>query len=69
MEQNHVKSFAEARKNLVERRSALIKSLSFAHQEAQMEAHVDLIIRIQNGLDVIDRAIAEEQIEAGAQPA
>jgi hypothetical protein len=57
MEQSH---YAQARKHLVERRSSLIKSLSFAHQDEQMEAHIDLIVRIQSVIDVIDRAATEE---------
>lgn len=51
---------AAARKHLVERRSALIKSLTFAQQDEQLEAHMDLIMRIQSVIDVIDR-IAREQ--------
>jgi len=51
---------AAARKHLVERRSALIKSIIFAQQDEQMEAHIDLIMKIQSVLDVIDRVIEEE---------
>ena len=51
---------AAARKHLVERRSALIKSLGFAQQEEQLEAHMDLIVRLQSVIDVIDRVAAEE---------
>ena len=53
---------AAARKLLVERRSALIKSLSFAHQEEQMEAHMDLIVRLQSVIDVIDRVLREKSV-------
>lgn len=53
---------AVARKLLVERRSALIKSLSFAHQEEQMEAHMDLLVRLQGAIDVIDRVEREEAV-------
>jgi hypothetical protein len=51
---------AAARKHLVERRAALIKSLIFAQQDEQMEAHIGLIVRIQSALDIIDRVAAEE---------
>jgi hypothetical protein len=37
---------AAARKYLVERRSALIKSLGFAQQKELMEAHVDMLVRL-----------------------
>ncbi len=38
---------AAARRLLVERRRGLIKSLGFAHQDEQLEAHMDLIVRFQ----------------------
>jgi hypothetical protein len=57
MEKNN---YAEARKHLVERRSALIKSLALSHQDEQMEAHIGLIVRIQSVIDVIDRVSNEE---------
>jgi hypothetical protein len=53
---------AAARKHLVERRRALIKSLSFAQQDEQLEAHMDLIVRIQAVIDVIDRVLREEAV-------
>ena len=55
--------YAEARKHLVERRTGLIKSLGLSHLDEQMEAHIDLIVRIQSVIDVIDRA-AKEEIES-----
>lgn len=51
-----------ARTHLVERRAALIKSLSFAQQDEQLEAHMGLIVRIQAVLDVIDRVAREERV-------
>ena len=53
-------TIAAARRHLVERRSALIKSLGLAQQEEQLEAHMDLIVRLQSVIDVIDRIAAEE---------
>lgn len=55
-------SVAAARKYLVERRSALIKSVSFAQQDEQLEAHMDLIVRIQAVIDVIDRVTRNEAV-------
>ncbi len=46
---------AEARRHLVERRNALIRSLGFAGQDEQMEAHMALILKLQSVIDVIDR--------------
>jgi len=50
----------EARKHLVERRSGLIRSLALSQQSEQMEAHMDLIIRVQKVIEVIDSIDREE---------
>ena len=55
---------AGARKHLVERRNALIKSLGLSSQNELMEAHMDLIVRIQKVIEVVDGVIEEE---AGSQ--
>ncbi len=55
---------AEARKHLVERRNALIKSMGLSSQNELMEAHMDLIVRIQKVIEVVDGVIEEE---AGSQ--
>jgi len=47
--------YSEARRHLIERRTGLIKSLARAYQDEQMEAHIDLILRLQGVIDVIDR--------------
>jgi len=51
--------YADARKQLVDRRDGLIKALghSFGGTE-QMEAHIDLIVRVQGVIDVIDKIAA-----------
>ena len=51
---------AAARRLLVERRRGLIKSLGFAQQDEQLEAHMDLIVRLQAVIDVIDRVAHED---------
>ena len=53
---------AAARRLLVERRRGLIKSPGFAQQDEQLEAHMDLIVRIQAVIDVIDRVTREEVV-------
>ena len=50
----------EARKHLVERRDGLIRSVALSRESEQMEAHMDLITRIQKVIDVIDRIDREE---------
>jgi hypothetical protein len=52
--------YALARKHLAERRNGLIKSLGLSYQDEQMEAHIDLIVRIQVVIDIIDRVAKEE---------
>jgi len=53
---------AAARKHLAERRTALIKSLSYAQQDEQLEAHMGLIVRLQEVIDIIDRVAHEEPL-------
>jgi hypothetical protein len=60
-EQMQKNESAEARKLLVERRSGLIRSLRLSQQSEEMEAHMDLIVRVQQVIDVIDRIDREEQ--------
>jgi len=50
---------AAALKHLIERRDALIKSLIFAQQDEQLEAHMDLILRIQRVIEIIERLTRE----------
>jgi hypothetical protein len=52
--------YSEARRQLVERRTGLIKALARAYHDEQMEAHIDLILRLQSVIDVIDRVAAAE---------
>lgn len=59
---NKTNPVAAARAHLVERRAALIKSLSFAQQDEQLEAHMDLIVRIQAVLDVIELVAREQAV-------
>lgn len=44
------------------KKERLIKSLCFAQQDEQFKAHMDLIVRIQTVLDVIDRVAREEEV-------
>lgn len=59
--QDRVKNCHAARQNLVEHRSSLITAMSHSQQHDQTEAHIDLIIRIQSAIDVIDKAIDDEK--------
>jgi hypothetical protein len=61
MEQTQLQTFTHARNLLAERRSALIKAVARSTQLEQIEAHIGLIVRIQNAMDVVDKAISDEQ--------
>jgi len=51
--------YADARKQLVDRRDGLIKALGHSlGGTEQMEAHIDLIVRVQGVIDVIDKIAA-----------
>jgi hypothetical protein len=45
----------EARRQMVEQRHLVIRSLAAGHSREQMEAHLDMIVKIQNAIDIIDR--------------
>jgi hypothetical protein len=63
MDPSRLKSFQAARQRLVEQRHALIKSLGSTFQAEQSEAHINLLIRVQKAIEVVDKAIDEEQSE------
>src|SRR4051794_7143679 len=56
-DQGHLKTFHAARKHLAEQRGSLIKAIGLGYQREQTEAHINLVIKIQNAIDVIDKAI------------
>jgi hypothetical protein len=58
----------EARKQMIEQRQIMIKSLAAGHSREQMEAHLDMIVKIQRALDVIDH-VRREQDCIGHDPA
>jgi len=53
---------------LVERRRGLIKSLGFAQQDEQLEAHMDLIVRLQAVIEGRARRRRCAMIERRAYP-
>jgi hypothetical protein len=50
-----------ARDELAKRRLTLITSLTHTSGFEQTQAHVDLLIRIQNAIEVIDKVATEER--------
>jgi hypothetical protein len=60
MEQDPGRQLSEARKQMVERRRLVIRSLGSGHDHEQMEAHINMMIKIQSAIDVIDRVAHDE---------
>ena len=61
MEQDPTRQLAEARKQMVTQRRLLIRLLGSGHDREQMEAHINMMVKIQNAIDVIDRVTQEER--------
>jgi hypothetical protein len=56
MAQNNAKNWEAARMQLVERRQAIIDALAEGYAKAQSENHVDFLVRVQAGIDALDKA-------------
>jgi hypothetical protein len=56
---------SEAREQLVEQRRLVIKAIAAGHSREQMEAHLNMIVKLQNAIDVIDRVSGEGRSAAG----
>jgi len=61
MEHSDAAIFGEARRRLVEQRRTLIKAIAGDLPREQTAAHINLVIRIQSAIDVVDRAIEDEK--------
>jgi hypothetical protein len=61
MEQDVGKLLSEARKQMVEQRRLVIRSLGSDHDRDQIDAHINMMMKIQSAIDVIDRVIDEER--------
>jgi hypothetical protein len=63
----------EARRQMVEQRHLVVRSLAAGHSREQMEAHLEMIVKIQRAIDVIDRMSRERDgignDEANGRPA
>ena len=60
MEQDTRKYLVDARKKMVEQRRIVIRSLAGQGRE-QLEAHINMMLKIQNAIDVIDRVSRDER--------
>lgn len=59
MEHESAWYLAEARRKMVEHRLSLIKALAGSQGREQSEAHINMIAKVQDAIDVIDRARTE----------
>jgi len=53
----------KAHANLVEQRRSIIEALAKGYQSGQTENHIELLLKIQNGIDVLDTLMAEAEEE------
>jgi hypothetical protein len=61
MEQDPGRILSEARRLMVEHRRSVIKTLASGYDREQMEAHINMILKIQSAIDVIDRVSQDER--------
>jgi hypothetical protein len=62
MDEDPGRVLSEARRQMVEQRRLVIKTLAGSHDREQMEAHINMMMKIQNAIDVLDRVSHEEHI-------
>jgi hypothetical protein len=65
LERDHGWYEGEARRQMVEQRHLLVESLAAGHSREQIEAHLSMIVKIQNAIGVIDRVSRERHGNAG----
>jgi hypothetical protein len=53
----------KARAQLVEQRDSIIEALAKGYQAGQTENHIELLLKIQSGIDVLDSLMAEDEDE------
>jgi len=52
---------SEAMDQLVEQRGLLIKAIAAGRSREQLEAHLNMIVKLQSAIDVIDRVTHEQR--------
>jgi hypothetical protein len=53
----------KARAQLVDQRDSIIEALAKGYQAGQTENHIELLLKIQSGIDVLDSLMAEDEDE------
>jgi hypothetical protein len=59
---------SEAMDQLVEQRGLLIKAIATGRSREQLEAHLNMIVKLQSAIDVIDRTSHQERARGHAGP-
>jgi hypothetical protein len=62
------KNLSDARKQMVEQRRLVIKSLALGSDREQLDAHLNLMMKIQKAIDVIDRVVRDERASRNQSP-
>jgi hypothetical protein len=53
----------KAHAQLVEQRRSIIEALAKGYQRGQTENHIDLLLKLQSAIDVLDSLMAEHEVE------
>jgi hypothetical protein len=53
----------KAHAQLVEQRHSIIEALAKGYQRGQTENHIDLLLKLQSAIDVLDSLMAEHEVE------
>jgi hypothetical protein len=53
----------KARAQLVEQMGSIIEALARGYQAGQTESHIELLLKLQSGIDVLDSLMAEDEDE------
>jgi hypothetical protein len=53
----------KAHAQLVEQRSSIIEALAIGYERGQTENHIELLLKIQSAIDVLDTLMAEYEDE------
>jgi hypothetical protein len=53
----------KAHAQLVEQRRSIIEALAKGYQGGQTENHIDLLLKLQSAIDVLDSLMAEHEVE------
>lgn len=53
---------SEARRQMVEKLHAVMRTLAFGRDPEQLESHINMMMKVQNAIDIIDRVTHNERV-------